>query len=168
VVNKISVKKIRVKEISAICMFLIGVTDFPDPKFRITGFASFIRVYLYLFRTLLLNKFQSILIGYFFDMVAAFSGNSIVGLAYFAKRNDIVTLHGIVVKENFRNQGVGTSLLRKILFLCQSQNVDLIKLYVSKHNLPAITLYQAMGFKIKECSQKNFLMTKTLVRLNFD
>jgi RimJ/RimL family protein N-acetyltransferase len=54
---------------------------------------------------------------------------------------------GIIVAEEFRNQGVGTDLMRNIINLSKSYfNIELLHLQVYAQN-PAIRLYERFGFK---------------------
>lgn len=64
-----------------------------------------------------------------------------------------VLLDEIYLEENYRNKGIGTSIIRKII----SQN-DIIYLWVYKLNEKAIYLYNKLGFKIKEETENRYYM----------
>ena len=53
----------------------------------------------------------------------------------------------IVVKKNYRNNGVGTLLLENLISLCNELNLQSLSLEVNEENLPAINLYKKFGFK---------------------
>ena len=163
--TEILIKKAVVTDIPRICRFLQAMgPDFPDNTFQITRSASFIVVFTLLLRTILFNRFNEKLIGYFSETVIASHSKSVVGIAYFGKKHNTATIHGIAVKENFRKKGVGTSLLRNIIILCQKQKVNLIQLYTLRRNPTAISLYQTVGFHVNEnissdlrvCMQRRF------------
>ena len=78
-------------------------------------------------------------------------------------------LHGFVIQAEYRNQGIGTKFLERILQeLTVRKETDMQKgftdvfLQVSSRNVPAVTLYQNAGFEISE--QRNFYSYKTMVK----
>ncbi len=74
----------------------------------------------------------------------------------------------IVVKKDFRNQGIGTLLLEKLIQLAKEKKSTSITLEVNEENYSAIHLYKKLGFK-QMGSRKNYydgkdgyIMTKKL------
>lgn len=59
-------------------------------------------------------------------------------------------LYDFEIQDDFRNQGHGTALLRKVLSFLSAKKPMPILLQVSGNNLPAIRLYEKTGFQISE------------------
>ena len=75
------------------------------------------------------------------------SNNEIVGFAGIKIFLDDADIMNIVVKKNYRNNGVGTLLLENLISLCNELNLQSLSLEVNEENLPAINLYKKFGFK---------------------
>lgn len=60
---------------------------------------------------------------------------------------DEADIMNIVIKKNYRNQGIGTLLLENLISLAKKLNLKSLSLEVSEKNLPAIHLYQKFGFE---------------------
>lgn len=73
--------------------------------------------------------------------------NEIVGFAGIKVVLDEADIMNIVVKKNYRNQGIGTLLLESLISLAKRLNLNSLSLEVSEENLPAIHLYQKFGFE---------------------
>lgn len=71
----------------------------------------------------------------------------IVGFAGIIDTLDQFEITNIVVKKDFRKNGIGNMLLRELIKLAQTNNKDKIILEVNNTNLPAIKLYEKNGFK---------------------
>ena len=83
-------------------------------------------------------------------IVAKFQFNSheeIIGFAGFKTLLDEANIMNIVVRKDFRNQGVGSLLLKNLLLLASSQGISSITLEVMEENYSAIHLYRNFGFK---------------------
>ncbi len=61
--------------------------------------------------------------------------------------NDYFGLYDIAVKEEYRNCGYGTQLLRKMLIIGKEQGAKKVYLQVMLNNNPAFNLYRKVGFK---------------------
>ena len=70
----------------------------------------------------------------------------IVGFAGIKVMVDEADIMNIVVKKTFRNQGIGTLLLKKLMDLSRELNCISITLEVMEENYPAIHLYKNLGF----------------------
>ncbi len=70
----------------------------------------------------------------------------IVGFAGIKVIVDETDIMNIVVKKTFRNQGIGTLLLKKLMDLSRELNCISITLEVMEENYPAIHLYKNLGF----------------------
>ena len=94
--------------------------------------------------------------------------NEIVGFAGIKVVLDEADIMNIVIKKNYRNQGIGTLLLESLISLAKRLNLNSLSLEVSEENLPAIHLYQkfgfeSLGFRKNYYQDKNgIIMTKKL------
>ena len=78
--------------------------------------------------------------------LVAILNEEIVGFAGIKMMVDEADIMNIVVKKTFRNQGIGTLLLKKLMDLSRELNCISITLEVMEENYPAIHLYKALGF----------------------
>lgn len=92
----------------------------------------------------------------------------ILGFAGFKAIVDEADIMNIVVKKNFRNNGIGYFLLDNLISFARDLNLNVITLEVSEKNLTAISLYKKFGFE-KLGIRKNyydgfdgFIMSKKL------
>jgi len=72
-------------------------------------------------------------------------GDQLVGFYWIEQRDNILHLHGLMLKEQFQGKGIGTQILHKLI----SENhgkVKEIELGVHESNLRAIGLYERNGF----------------------
>ena len=94
--------------------------------------------------------------------------NEIIGFAGIKIIIDEADIMNIVTKKTYRNQGVGTLLLEKLIALSKSISLKSVSLEVNESNFSAIHLYEKFGF-IEVGNRKNYynssnaiLMTKKL------
>ena len=73
----------------------------------------------------------------------------------------------IVVKKDFRNQGVGSLLLKELINLSKSLNIKNLFLEVNEKNTPAILLYNKFGFK-KISTRKNYYKDNNAIVMKLD
>ena len=73
--------------------------------------------------------------------------DKIVGFAGIWKAVDDVHITNIVVRKDFRNNGIGNLLLEKLISLTKELNFKELTLEVNANNTPAIKLYEKHGFK---------------------
>ncbi len=78
-----------------------------------------------------------------FEIILA--DNKSAGRLYVDRRKDEIRLIDIALLPEYRNKGIGTSLLRKLLEEAGEMNKPL-RIHVEKFN-PALQLYQRLGFK---------------------
>lgn len=73
----------------------------------------------------------------------------------------------IVVKKDFRNQGIGSLLLKELINLSKSLNVKNLFLEVNEKNTLAILLYNKFGFK-KISTRKNYYKDNNAIVMKLD
>lgn len=71
----------------------------------------------------------------------------IVGFCGIKIMLDEADIMNIVVKKDFRNQGIGSILLQNLINLSKKLDVSSLTLEVMEENFPAIHLYKNFGFK---------------------
>lgn len=79
--------------------------------------------------------------------LVAKSNDEIVGFAGIKLLADKADIMNIAVKKTFRNQGIGSLLLKNLMQLSQEKKLTSIFLEVMEENYPAIHLYKKFGFK---------------------
>lgn len=102
--------------------------------------------------------------------IVAKLNNEIVGFGGIKVVLDSADIMNIVVKKNFRNLGIGTSILNEIIALCLSLNLSSITLEVRKDNKYAISLYKNFDFETLGVRKKyyngidGFIMEKKIAK----
>jgi GNAT superfamily N-acetyltransferase len=91
--------------------------------------------------------------GWFNLLVAARSDGKILGMAlyhnaYSTWKGKMLYLDDLIVKEPFRNQGIGKALLLALRHEALKQEVHIIKWQVLDWNEPAIKMYERLGVQI--------------------
>lgn len=81
-------------------------------------------------------------------IVAKSSNEEIVGFAGIKTVLDESDIMNIVVKKSFRNQGIGSLLLKELINVAMSLKSSSITLEVMEENFSAIHLYEKFGFQI--------------------
>lgn len=104
-----------------------------------------------------LNVFAEVISKY--TIFAAYSQQKIIGVLILDLENDSknkpqAQLYGFFVEPAFRGQGIATQLLQAVIQYGQPY-VEKITLSVMTSNIPAIRLYQKLGFKIDFSSEMN-------------
>lgn len=69
------------------------------------------------------------------------------GYMFFETIYDRIEINAFLVKEEFRNQKIGSKLLEYLIEYAKDNNFVNITLEVRKNNDPAIHLYKKYGFK---------------------
>ncbi len=79
--------------------------------------------------------------------------NKIIGCLYLEPYQDGILLNEIYLEEEYRNQGIGTDIIKNIIL-----NNSKIYLWVYKENKKALKLYKSLNFTIEETEEKRYLM----------
>ena len=69
------------------------------------------------------------------------------------KKDDGVLLDEIFLDENYRNKGIGSSIISKIF-----KTNNIVYLWVYKDNIKAINLYKKLGFNLVEETETRYYM----------
>lgn len=85
----------------------------------------------------------------------AFTNSTCIGYIACDMLVDHADVSAIAVHEKYRNMGVATLLLKKIVDICVSNKFNSIFLEVRVSNLIAISLYEKLGFS-KIATRKNY------------
>ena len=81
------------------------------------------------------------------EYIVAKLNSQIVGFAGIWKSVDDVHITDIVVKKDFRKNGIGSLLLQKLILLTKNSNYKELTLEVNANNIAAQKLYLKFGFK---------------------
>lgn len=84
--------------------------------------------------------------------ICAIYCNKIIGFAGIKICMDQADITNIVVKKNFRGNHIGKLLMKSLINIAISLNINTITLEVNEHNKIAYSLYKA--FQFKECGQR--------------
>ena len=80
--------------------------------------------------------------------------DQIIGIALMCNYNVISGKKGwiedVVVHSDYRGQGIGRKLMSKLLEVGSEKQLSEILLFTEDHRIPAINLYNDLGFKIKD------------------
>ena len=76
-----------------------------------------------------------------------------IGCLLVVNKDDGVLLDEIYLEEKYRNNGIGTSIIKEIL-----SNYNIVYLWVYKLNTKALSLYKKLGFKIIDETETRYYM----------
>lgn len=85
--------------------------------------------------------------------------NIIVGSFLITKNENGLLLDEIFIEEQYRNKGIGTSIIKDIV----SKSNNNVYLWVYKDNIKAVNLYNKIGFNIKEKTDSRYYMEYKVV-----
>ena len=77
--------------------------------------------------------------------------DKVIGLL--TNKDDGILLDEIYLEEEYRNKGIGSSLIKDVLY-----NNDIVYLWVYKANEKAISLYKRLGFNVIEETETRYYM----------
>ena len=99
-------------------------------------------------------------------IIAKTNDGEIIGFAGIKIILDNADIMNIVVKKSWRNQGVGNLLLNNLISICKDLNLLSLSLEVNEDNLPAIHLYEKVGFK-QVGLRKNYYQDKNGIVMSY-
>ena len=79
-------------------------------------------------------------------LIAEFKGK-LIGILMFMLWEDVGMIQALVVHQNYRRMGVAKALIQEAFYRMKRRGIKRAFLYVSPTNIPAIKLYQSIGFK---------------------
>lgn len=85
--------------------------------------------------------------------------NIIVGSFLITKNENGLLLDEIFIEEQYRNKGIGTSIIKDVV----SKSNSNVYLWVYKDNIKAVNLYNKIGFNIKEETDSRYYMEYKVV-----
>ena len=88
--------------------------------------------------------------------------NIIVGSFLITKNENGLLLDEIFIEEQYRNKGIGTSIIKDVV----SKSNSNVYLWVYKDNIKAFNLYNKIGFNIKEETDSRYYMEYKVVDKN--
>ena len=88
--------------------------------------------------------------------------NIIVGSFLITKNENGLLLDEIFIEEQYRNKGIGTSIIKDVV----SKSNSNVYLWVYKDNIKAVNLYNKIGFNIKEKTDSRYYMEYKVVDKN--
>ncbi|TMU57243.1 GNAT family N-acetyltransferase [Flagellimonas algicola] len=59
-------------------------------------------------------------------------------------------IEDVVVDENARGKGIGRKLMEKLLEISKEKELAELLLFTGHHRLPAMALYESLGFKLRK------------------
>jgi len=89
-------------------------------------------------------------------LVGCFIGDRIVGIAsmsiYKVISGNKGWIEDVIVDENYRGKGIGLKLIEKLLSISNEKQLTEVLLFTEEHRIPAISLYEKLGFTKKKSS----------------
>lgn len=91
--------------------------------------------------------------------IVALSENKIVGFCdgWISKKNPLKASIGVSVHEDFRQKGIATKLIQKMLEECKRRQIKFIHLQTFSHNKKAIALYKKLDFTFLKQETPSFV-----------
>lgn len=84
-----------------------------------------------------------------FENIAVYTNDQIIGIIVYSIIYERSEINYILVKPEYRQQGIGLKLLNFAIEDSKNNHCESISLEVNKTNQPAINLYSQTDFKIK-------------------
>jgi len=101
--------------------------------------------------------------------IVALLDNEIVGFAGIWQVLDEAHITNIVTKKTYRNQGIGSLLLKNLITICKnSKETNSITLEVNEENIIAQELYKKFGFKILGERKKYYNNKKSAIIMTLE
>lgn len=95
------------------------------------------------------NSVSKLLSDYFNIVI----NNKVVGCVLLTSIEDGKLLDEIYIEEKFRNNGIGTDIIKNII-----RENDIVYLWVYKENVQAISLYKRLDFKVIDETDSRYYM----------
>ena len=94
----------------------------------------------------------------------ALDGSVLIGLVagYHSMEENIFFISNVSVDPDFQGKGIARNLFGSLYAYCHKNNIYQLKLQVFKQNLPAINLYQNLGFEVSTDEDERLTLIKFL------
>lgn len=92
------------------------------------------------------NHFNTMLNDENIIILAKYINNIIVGYILIRTYNNTCLLDGLYVEKEYRNKGIGKSLLTEAILRIKNMNIKYIDINVMYHNIIAKHIYEKLGF----------------------
>jgi len=94
----------------------------------------------------------------------ALDGSVLIGLVagYHNMEENIFFISNVSVDPDFQGKGITRNLFGSLYAYCHKNNIYQLKLQVFKQNLPAINLYQKLGFEVSTDEDERLTLIKFL------
>lgn len=79
--------------------------------------------------------------------------DKVIGCLLLTDQDDGKLLDEIYLEEEYRNKGIGTDIIKKVIY-----DNDIVYLWVYKENKRAVSLYKKLGFNVIEETESRFYM----------
>ena len=79
--------------------------------------------------------------------------NKVIGCLLLTDKDDGILLDEIYLEEEYRNKGIGTDIIKKVL-----KDNNIVYLWVYKENIKAISLYKNLGFNVIDETESRYYM----------
>lgn len=83
----------------------------------------------------------------------------VVGFLFASRKADSLHTHRMAVAKSFRDQGVGSALLRSLVADARQQGFSRLTMKVAPHNTRALRLYERLGFHVVEREPANVILS---------
>ena len=82
--------------------------------------------------------------------------DKVIGCLLITDHDDGKLLDEIYLEEEYRNKGIGTDIIKKVIY-----DNDIVYLWVYKENKRAVALYKKLGFNVIEETESRYYMKYT-------
>lgn len=114
------------------------------------------------------NMFSSLTSSKIYKSFVAEENGQILGYVSVIATFYVFEIMNLAVKKDYRNLGIGKSLMEKALLTAKEYKADKALLEVRKSNFKAQSLYVKLGFKIDGCRQGYYPDGEDALLMSFD
>ncbi|KAH0448435.1 hypothetical protein IEQ34_022235 [Dendrobium chrysotoxum] len=96
-------------------------------------------------------------------------GGEIVGYVMYSWISSLcASITKLAVKESYRRQGLGEALMKAAIQKCRTRNVLRVCLHVDPERIPAVSLYEKLGFQIEDLVASYYSVDRNAYRMYLD
>jgi ribosomal protein S18 acetylase RimI-like enzyme len=86
--------------------------------------------------------------------------DQVAGVLIVLEEPDSLYINNLAVAPEYREHGIGTAMLKNCIRIAKRLGKSRLELSVVKTNIPAIRLYEKIGFKVKKSRRWSLILTK--------